>query len=340
MKKLALLALAAILSASVASSVMAEKRSVEITAGGDVMLGGSKAKGSYARFEQFVNTYGDGYVLKNLRGLFSTDDITIVNLEGPLKGAPSPRKPNKSFNIYGKPAYARILTTSSVEAVNIANNHINDYNTKKDTQNILNQYGIVHSDESYNGVNNTIVVNGVSVGFIGFQTPYKYSDIRKAVRKVKRQCDICVISFHFCHVPVGTWKIQSSQMKYAHIAINAGADLVLGHHPHVVSGVELYKEKLIFYGLGSLTCSGRNFTRYNIVARITLDYDDVTGEVTTRTPIIYPGYSSSAGLSKQNNCQPVLFSPGDEGYEWVFDRIDEASSRKGMEPAEYERGEG
>ena len=94
------LALALALTLALPLGAAAQTQRVVITAGGDVLLGGSKAKKTDVYFESFIDQYGDGYVFKNYLPLFSTDDITIVNLEGPLKISSRMRKPSKSCLLY------------------------------------------------------------------------------------------------------------------------------------------------------------------------------------------------------------------------------------------------
>lgn len=338
MKKAILRALALTLALALPLGAAAQTQRVMITAGGDVLLGGSKAKKTDVYFESFIDQYGDGYVFKNYLPLFSTDDITIVNLEGPLKISSRMRKPSKSVHMYGKPKYARILKAGSIEVANIVNNHIDDYNTRGATREILAEQGIVRSDSKFSVKNNSVLVRGVRVGFIGYQTPCSLETIRKGVRKVKSACDVAVVSFHFGEVPQHTSQIRQSQIRAAHAAIDAGADLVLGHHPHVVSGIELYKDRYVFYDLGSVQSSGKHFRYHNMVARITLEVDTQTGKITCLPPVIYPGFTSGAGRTGLNNCQPVLYTPDDPGYETVFGIIDEASSHKKITPGPYKRG--
>ena len=153
------------------------------------------------------------------------------------------------------------------------------------------------------------------------------------MRKVKSACDVAVVSFHFGEVPQHTSQIRQSQIRAAHAAIDAGADLVLGHHPHVVSGIELYKDRYVFYDLGSVQSSGKHFRYHNMVAASPWTVDTQTGKITCLPPVIYPGFTSGAGRTGLNNCQPVLYTPDDPGYETVFGIIDEASSHKKSPPA-------
>lgn len=314
---------------------------IVLSLGGDIVLGGDKAKKTDKRFEQMISQSGSpdyGYVFKNLKKVFSKDDLTILNLEGPLKGGGTPRKPDREFNFYGKPEYVNILTEGSVEVVNIVNNHIYDYNTKSPTRNILSSAGITISDDSMKNTSYT-TVKGAKIGFIGFQTPTSASTIRSKVKKAKATCDILVVSFHFCDVKEHTYAVRSSQITQARAAVQAGADLVLGHHPHVPSGIEVYDGTYIYYSLGSVGSSGPKFKYLNFIAQQTLLWDPATGYVEAQVPTIYPiSPSGTYGKDDENNCQPILHSPSDARYAELFDIIDTQSNRGSLNPAPYIKG--
>ncbi|MEG1813883.1 MAG: CapA family protein [Clostridia bacterium] len=313
---------------------------ITISAGGDIVLGGDPLRKSDKRFEQLISQSGApdyGYVLKNLVRLFSKDDITILNLEGPLKGG-KPRDGGRKYNFYGKPEYANILTAGSVEVANIANNHINDFGTKSATKSILRKAGITLSDTSFDTSNCTMTVRGVTVGFLGFQTPASPSTIRNRVRQIKQNCDVVIVSMHFCDVPEHTQSVRNSQITQARAAIQGGAALVLGHHPHVISGIERYMGKYIYYDLGGIESSGPLFKYDNMVVQQELLVDLENDYVEPQVPTIYAGRASSAPRELPNNCQPMLYQPGDEGYSAVFSAIDRYSARPGLNPAPYKKG--
>lgn len=315
--------------------------SITISAGGDVVLGGDPVKKTDKRFEQLISQSGSpdyGYVLKNLKRVFEKDDVTILNLEGPLKGGRA-RKSDRQFNFYGKPEYANILVEGSVEVANIANNHIDDYGTKGKTKEILRDAGIVRSDLSFSSENNSIVTkNGVRIGFVGFQTPYSSARMKAQILKARSVCDVVVVSLHFCDVPEHTHPIRSSQVKVAHRVVDWGADLVIGHHPHVTSGIEVYQGKYIFYGVGSVQSSGKNFRYNNFIMQQEILVEKGTGYTEPQVPTIYPISSSSAPLGADNNCQPMILSKSDDRYAYVVDLIDRYSKRSNVKAAPYKLG--
>ena len=316
--------------------------SITVGAGGDIVLGGDPLKKTDKRFEKIIQDNGYDYVLKNLRPIFAQDDFTILNLEGPLKGG-KPKKPDRKYNFYGKAEYTNILTAGSVEVVNIANNHINDYGTKKTTRSILKKAGIIMSDTQYLASENQFTVKGVKVGFVGIQTPYSITKMRQLVKKAKADNDLMIMSFHFCEVPEHTHSVRSSQAIMARAAIDAGADMVIGHHSHVTSGIEMYKGKYIYYGIGAVESSGPRFKYNNFIMQQKVLVDVGTGYTESMIPTIYPIFSSSAeptptNKKPENNCQPKLLNPGEAGYDYIFNTIDKYSRGASRIPAPYVKG--
>lgn len=315
---------------------------IVISAGGDIVLGGDMVKKTDQRFRDII-TKADGtldfdYVLKNLKTVFEKDDLTILNLECPLKGRSGPRKEWRTYNFHGEPEYVNILKAGSVEVANVANNHINDFGTRAATKDILRNAGVIQSDNGFNISDNSTVVKGVRVGFVGYQTPRSYGDIRDSIKKAKNQgCDVVVVSFHFAEVPEHKHPIKSTQIKTARFAIDAGADLVVGHHPHVIQGIERYKGKYIFYGLGAVESSGPRFKYPNFIMQQTILVDPGTGYTEPQVPTVYPIFTSGApqDVKKNNNCQPILLPRSDSRFDTVVSLINRYSTGGGMMPAPY-----
>ena len=114
---------------------------------------------------------------------------------------------------------------------------------------------------------------------------------------------------------------------------------MLGHHPHVPSGIEVYDGTYIYYSLGSVGSSGPKFKYLNFIAQQTLLWDPATGYVEAQVPTIYPiSPSGTYGKDDENNCQPILHSPSDARYAELFDIIDTQSNRGSLNPAPYIKG--
>jgi hypothetical protein len=215
----------------------------------------------------------------SLRPLLSKPDLMIANLEGTYS-TPGPSKceggsTGACFAFQAPPSYARVLGWSGIDLVNVANNHSNDYLTRgfQQTQQALKKVGV-----AYAGLPNkvTIVnVRGVRVAVMGF-SPYPWSaplnDIpvaAKLVRRAAAEADVVIVLMHAgaegsdkIHTPYGSeyafGEDRGNVRAFAHVMVNAGADLVLGSGPHVIRGIERYKNHLIAYSLGDFA-GWRNF---------------------------------------------------------------------------------
>lgn len=230
-------------------------RQFVLTVGGDTTLGSTdNLRKRDDCFENVVFANGYDWPFSELHRIFGSDDLTLINFEGTLTESTNMKE--KKFNFKGPAEYTQILTLGGVEAVNIANNHIVDYKDqgKEDTIAALNDAELIVSG---GGILGYFEKDGVKVGMTGYCFPYKNGkkDISKDVKKLREAgCQIVIASFH--------WGIEYSedfngdQRRIGRAAINAGADLVVGHHPHVVQGIEKYKDKYILYSLGNLVFGG------------------------------------------------------------------------------------
>lgn len=230
-----------------------KETTITISAAGDCTLGIDSR--IHHTFDSYYTKNGNAYFLKKVKPVFSKDDITIVNFEGTL--TTSTNRANKAFTFKGPKKYVGILKKGSVEVVTLANNHSMDFGRKglADTQKTLKKNKIAYC---YNSTIAYKKVKGIKIAFIGFSQleGTTASQVTKAIKKAKKKrAKIIITSFH--------WGIEreyypnSKQTSLAHSAINAGASLVLGHHPHVLQGIERYKGRYIVYSLGNF-CFGGN----------------------------------------------------------------------------------
>ncbi|KZL92123.1 CapA family protein [Clostridium magnum] len=196
------------------------------------------------------------YLFKNSAPIFQKDDITIVNLETTFTNATE--RAEKTFTFKAPPEFSKALILGSIEGVNISNNHTRDYLDKgfTDTISTLKQNNI-----NYFGENNKWIkeINGVKLGFLGY-TGWQYNDrlidkLKKDIEELKAENCVVIINFHWGEE--NSYYPNSTQKSIAHYAVDQGADLVIGHHPHVVQGIEKYKDKIICYSLGNF-CFGGN----------------------------------------------------------------------------------
>ncbi len=228
--------------------------SLTITAAGDCTLGGDWNTNAHERFEEYVEKYGYDYFLQNVKDIFENDDLTFVNLEGPLTTSTQKRE-GRTYNFKGDPENVNILTDASVEVAGVANNHALDFGTRglKETAQVLEDAGVGVC--GYNAVY-TDTVNGIRVTCMAVtEWDYTVDDLDAMLKRQRADCDLLIVMIHWGEERV--YSPTDSQIAYGRALVDAGADLVLGSHSHVVGGIECYNGKYIVYGLGNF-CFGGN----------------------------------------------------------------------------------
>lgn len=299
--------------------------SLTLSVVGDCTLGTDETFDYDTSLNAYYENYGADYFLQNVKVIFSADDLTIANFEGTLTD--SDEREDKTFAFKAPASYASILTGGSVEAVNTANNHSHDYGEQSfdDTLAALDDAGIVHF-----GYDETAVmdVKGIKVGLVGIYELYDHLEreqqLKDNIAKVKADgAQLIVAIFHWGNetetVP------DSNQTTLGRIAIDEGADLVCGHHPHVLQGIETYKGRNIVYSLGNF-CFGGNSSPSDMDTMIyqqtfTIDANGVKKDNVTN---IIPCSISSAAYDGYNNYQPTP-AEGDETTR-ILGKINERSS--------------
>lgn len=282
---------------------------------GDCTLGSNPA-GAY--FESsFVNTVGDdyGYPFANVRHLFEADDFTMANLEGPLteRGTPA----SKEFVFRGPPAYTAILT--GVEAVTIANNHIRDYGEQgwEDTRAALDAAGIAYGGREEAFLYKTD--SGLTIGVFCDDFTFDRDQIKNAVASLREQgAEVVVCAFHWGIE--GAYRPEQNQIDWAHIAVDAGADIVYGHHPHVLQPIEYYGNGVIYYSLANFAFGGNTWPSDSDTAIIRQQIiRDPGGTVRLGETEIIP--CSVSSIQGQNNFQPTPLEEGGEAWERVMKKL-------------------
>ena len=297
--------------------------SLTLSVVGDCTLGTDENFDYDTSLNTYYENYGADYFLANVKSIFSADDLTIANFEGTL--TESTEREDKQFAFKAPASYANILTAGSVEAVNTANNHSHDYGEQSfdDTLKALDAANIIHF-----GYDETAVteVKGIKVGLVGI---YELNDhlgrkeqLKQNIAKVKNEgAQLVIVIFHW-----GNEKEEvpdENQKTLGHLAIDEGADLVCGHHPHVLQGIEEYKGKNIVYSLGNF-CFGGNAYPSDMDTMIfqqtfTIDQNGVQKDNVTN--IIPCSISSDADY---NNYQPTP-AEGEEA-DRIMKKIQERSS--------------
>lgn len=303
---------------------------IVISATGDVTLGnyiGQDYSNSFDyTYEQGV---GDAYFFENVADIFAADDLTLVNLEGPLTNSEEPRE-GQTFTISGDPEYVNILLEGNVEAVSMANNHRKDYLEKgtEDTVATLTEAGIVYAYDEVVGI---YEVDGIQIGMISVNEVgdgwLVEAKIQNGVEKLKEAgADLILVS---CH-----WGVEKEnypeeyQLKLGRKCVEWGADLVIGHHPHVLQGIEEYKDKYIVYSLGNF-CFGANRNPTDkdcMIFQQTFTFEEGQLQEDKDIRVIPCSISST---SKRNDYKPTP-ATGKEAKR-IIGRINEYSADFGLE---------
>lgn len=269
----------------------------------------------------FLLTVGEDYdyPFQNVRTWFENDDFTMVNLECVLGEAGFPA--GKRYAFRGPASYVNILTQNSVEAVSLANNHTLDYTEVGylETKSILDDAGVPYVEQN----SSTVITldSGVTVGIYG--TVYNSIDPDAMVAGIsalrEQGVDVIIYAPHW-----GTehsFRPTQEQIDLGHAAIDAGADIVYGCHPHVLQPIEEYNGGVILYSLGNFSFGGNIYPA---------DYDTAIiqqelvlspeGGVTLGSRTIVP--CSISSMEKRNNYQPTPYEAGTEEYDRVLSKLD------------------
>ncbi|MDY3972472.1 MAG: CapA family protein [Clostridia bacterium] len=302
-------------------------QTVTVTAAGDCTIAtdvNASTEGSFAAYASQLG--GDySYFLKNVAPVFAEDDLTIVNFEGTLSNQGT--RQDKQFAFRGKPEYVQVLTTSSVEAANLANNHSADYGdvSLTDTIKYLNEAGI----SNFIGTNTAMrEINGISVGLVGINAlnEEEAGKLEKAIGSVKSLgAQLVIVSMHWGEEKATAPNEQ--QIELAHKAVDLGADLVIGTHPHVLQGIEKYNGRYIAYSLGNFCFGGNNnpSDKDTVIYRQVFTFvDGILQEDENMTLIP----ATISGHDNYNDYQPAI-ATGDRKTE-IQNRLTDYSAQFGL----------
>ncbi len=335
-KLLALLVILLLLPALAAGEVT----TIKLTFVGDCTLGGHEgwmnySIGTFKVMQQEVGNYT--YFLEKVQDIFAQDDCTIVNLEVVLADSARGLNPERKWNFRGATDYVNILTQGSVEAVTLGNNHTMDFGRPgfDSTRETLKAAGVSYC------IDQEVFFferDGARVAFLGFwETSFRRHKKWLATEiprlKAEEGCDAVVILYHGGReYNVKHAKSQQEDMRWA---IDAGADLVVGHHPHVLQGIEQYNNRAIYYSLGDFCYGGNRKPREveypTIVLGVELAFDE--HGLAWQQATIHPARIS--GTAPRNNYQPYLVT-GDQALD-VMTRLQNDTTH---ELAPYVEGQG
>lgn len=288
------------------SQVLPGIQTITLSFAGDCTLGDDD-KYTWNTFDAVYAEVGDpAYFFSGVQSIFSQDDLTFINFEGAL--TTTTKKAEKEYRFKGDPSYIQILKQGSIEAVTLANNHSLDYLEAgfQDTVNILKENEI-----PYTYFETTFVeeIKGMKIGYLGYKgwEHEKKSNalLKEHVKAMREQgVDFIVANYHWgderSYIP------NQQQRRMAHFAIDSGVDLVIGHHPHVLQGMEVYKGKPILYSLGNFCFGGapNPKDKDTIIYQHIITFNAAAKEIIKTESYIIPARVSSQ--ANRNDYRPIL----------------------------------
>lgn len=274
-----------------------ENRTIRLTAVGDMMVG--------RRVGRILHEKGTNLAYKNLEGIFNRSDILFANLECPISDR-GKKLPGKGICLRARPEMIQVLKEPGFDIVSLANNHVLDYDTEAliDTFNILKENDIAYIGAGTNIEEarkpHIVKVKGKTFAFLGYDefayiyysnsykrrfvatdnlagtAPLRLDYIIEDVKKIREEVDYVVVSLHW-----GTEesnKINSTQKEIAHKLIDNGVDIILGHHPHVIQPIEVYKGKPIIYSMGNYIFDQNDENnKQGMAVEILIEYGKING---------------------------------------------------------------
>ena len=258
------------------------------------------------------------YPFRSVMPYIGDDDLTVVNLESTFceNGAHS----GGLFTFRAPVEYVNVLSQNSIEAVSFANNHTMDYLQRgyDSTLATLKEAGLPYVEKDGSMLMTT--ESGLTVGFYALAFTLDQKDMEAEIQSLReRGAEIVIVSAHWG--VEGSYRPATTQVDMAHAAIDAGADIVYGHHPHTLQRIEEYNGGIIYYSLANFIFGGNHWPQDLDSAILQQEVlRDRDGTISLGELTIIPVSCSS--LPVQNDFQPTPYEPGSEKYERVLSKLD------------------
>ena len=282
-----------------------------LTFTGDCLLASPKNKTTEGSFNDYAENQAPAYFLEKVAPIFEKDDYTIVNLENVLSDdtlKEIKKNHNPAYWYYSKTANTEILTSSGVEGVSLANNHLGDYGEKgeADTVEAVKKAGLLY------GTNDETIYlekNGYKIAVIchGLWNGGQAEEIIERIKEEEEKTDFQIVYYHGgkerIHNPE-QWKINASRR-----LVDYGADLVIGNHPHVLQPMENYNGVDIIYSMGNFCFGdGKRPENRTVIYQLALNISN-EGVINSKSSELIPCYVYTGDI---NNYQPTPIEDEEE----------------------------
>lgn len=313
---------------------------VVIQAVGDIMLGG--------RWERAVAADGYFHPFEKIAGELRTGDITLANLETPLTRR-GREFTAKKFRFRARPEAAYALKKAGINVVTLANNHSMDYGVAglADTLAALMRAGIGHVGASGNLKTASMPlireIRGTRVAILGYSltlpeqfwagknrpgaAPLRDKPVMADIAAAREQADIVIVTVHWGEE--GSTRLREYQPRLARMMIDSGADAVIGHHPHILQGIERYKRGIIFYSLGNFAFAHKSrIADRTLLVRLRFDGDRRSAELLPVNilhrevgfqPTLLTGKKAEELIERLKKLPPGRMELRKEGERWLLD---------------------
>ena len=277
----------------------------------------------------FQSVVGEDYAypLSGVHDIFTSDDLTVVNLEGTFTN--SSNAVVKPYRFKADPKYVQVLKEGSVEAVSTANNHSGDFQQEgsEDTIAALNSVGILHT-----GAGDPLITEpdgGLKIGIVSYNTvdnpagEYEWrSSVQTDINTCKEAgCDLIIGFMHWGTVEYLT-EPEAWEVQFAHDMADWGCDLIVGGHAHILQKMEYYNDVPIFYSMGNF-CYGGNTNpddKDSVIVQAEYSRDPGTGEVSRSSLSVIPCLISTR--TDLNDYCPTPCQEGSEDWQRILGRLE------------------
>jgi len=280
--------------------------SIDFSFVGDVMLADYKGQRKSNNFYSYYDKEGSEWFFDKVKHYFIEDDFTIANIENVFTDneniAERDKDEDPGYWYKSKTMYATPLVGASIEVADLNNNHVGDYGVigRDDTRKTLEDLGLLtgsYMRPCYFEKDNVVI----GMVCAGLWNSYQAEQLTDIVKEVKSKCDVCIVFFHggemMIHEP------DDYKVKGAHNAIDAGADLVVGCHPHCLQPSEVYNNKVIVYSLGNFCYGGsKKPENRTVIFKWNIQVDTDTKEIVAEGYSFIPCYVYSGQSNNYQSC--------------------------------------